>query len=200
MASSYPDALVRLIEQFKRHPGIGPKSAERLAFYTLSRSPGEVAAFAEALTMALEKIRACPTCFSLAEDGACPICRDPRRDDRRLCVVEAARDVFVFERGGVWSGRYHVLEGLVSPLDGVGPEDLRVRELEERVEAGAFEEVVLGLNPSAEGEATGIYIADLLAEHGVPVTRIAYGLPVGGELEFADPVTLQRALEGRRGV
>lgn len=203
---AYPEPLERLIREFRRHPGVGPKSAERLAFFTLGRPPEDVARFAGALGETLARIESCTRCFALVEtgqgatpEGDCGTCTRARRDPARLAVVESARDVFAFEGGGVWSGEYHVLGGLLSPLDGVGPEDLHVRELLARVEAQPPEEIVLALNPSTEGESTGIYLADILGARGLKVSRIAYGLPMGGELEYADPVTLARALEGRKG-
>lgn len=205
---AYPDSLERLIREFRRHPGVGPKSAERLAFFTLGRPREDVARFAAALTECLERIEPCVRCFALVEagqgapaarEGDCGTCTRARRDPARLCVVADSRDVFAFESGGVWGGEYHVLGGLLSPLDGVGPEDLHVEELLERVKRTRPEEVVLALNPSTEGESTSIYLADILGPLGVAVSRIAYGLPVGSELEYADPVTLARALEGRKG-
>lgn len=193
----YPAALARLIGEFSRHPGIGPKTAERLAFFTLGRSPGEIAAFAAALTEALARIGACHSCGALAEGGSCPICANPRRDRTRLCVVERARDVYTLERAGVFDGLYHVLGGVISPLDGVGPEDLRVAGLIERVRAGGVSEVILASSPSTEGETTGLYLARELSTFEVRVSRIAYGVPLGSDLEYADPATLARALEGR---
>lgn len=200
MAAAYPEALARLVDEFQRHPGVGPKSAERLAFFTLTRDATAVRAFAAALENCVARVRPCERCGCLGEGDACPMCDDGRRDDSKLCVVADPKDVFVFERSGVWAGRYHVLGGLVSPLDGVGPEDLRVAGLLERAAEAQVEEVVLALPPSTEGEATSVYLSGALADAGVSVTRIAYGLPVGAELEFADPVTLLRALEGRKAL
>ncbi len=199
MASAYPGALARLIDEFRRLPGIGAKSAERLAFFSLKRPPAEVEAFSRALTACVAEVRPCPRCFCLAEEDRCGICDDPRRDRSRVCVVEGPRDVFVLERSGAWRGLYHVLGGLLSPLDGIGPEDLHLAELMARAGEG-ITELVLALPPSTEGEATGALLALELEGSPVSVTRIAYGLPVGAELEFADPVTLARALEGRRGI
>lgn len=206
---AYPRPLAALIEQYRRHPGIGPKSAERLAFFTLSRPREEVERFAASLRECVARVGPCRRCFALVEEGGgapadptedCGNCLRSRRDPSRLCVVESPRDVFAFDSGGVWEGEFHVLGGLISPLDGVGPEDLSVRELLERVELRPPEEIVLALNPSTEGESTSVYLADLLGEKGLKVSRIAYGLPVGGELEYTDPVTLARALEGRKTV
>ncbi len=263
---AYPESLERLIREFQRHPGVGPKSAERLAFFTLGRPPEDVARFASSLEECLTRIEACARCFCLVEAGcgakafappcqasdggltdhgrppggddgslepvdslggggptgddvgsseglrsfagdeaekaadlSCPTCVSARRDPSRLCVVENARDVFAFEAGAVWNGEYHVLGGLLSPLDGIGPEELHVDALLQRVKQQPPEEVVLALNPSTEGESTSVYLSDLLGELGLKVTQIAYGLPMGGQLEFADPVTLARALDGRKG-
>lgn len=209
MATSrgYPDPLARLIEEFRRHPGVGPRSAERLAFHTLARPRDEAERLARALLECHDRVRPCVRCFALVEEGRgapapsegdCRTCLEARRDDRRLCVVESPRDVFAFLSGAVWDGQFHVLGGLISPLDGVGPEDLHVAELLARVARRPPEEVVLALNPSTEGESTSLYLQGLLEEQGLKVTRIAYGLPVGGELEYTDPVTLARALEGRK--
>lgn len=193
---SFPAPLQRLIEEFRRLPGIGPKSAERLAFHVLEKTPEDVSRLSQILLESVGTLRPCPTCFALAEKDRCLFCQDPRRDSRRICVVSHTRDVFVFERGRIFQGLYHVLEGLISPLDGVGPEDLRIEELLGRL--GEVDEVILALNPSAEGESTSVYLADQIAAKGVSVSQIAYGLPVGGELEFVDEVTLARALAGRR--
>lgn len=206
---AYPRPLAALIEQYRKHPGVGPRSAERLAFFTLSRPREEVERFAGALLECVERVGPCPRCFALVEEGGgapadlsedCGACVRAHRDPSRLCVVESPRDVFAFQSGAIWNGEFHVLGGLISPLDGVGPEDLHIPELLERVAARPPDEVVLALNPSTEGESTSLYLAGLLGERGISVSRIAYGLPVGGELEYTDPVTLARALEGRRKV
>lgn len=193
----YPAPLARLIHEFSRHPGVGPKTAERLAFFTLGRKKPEVLAFAAALSESLERLTECRECGGLAEGELCPVCANPRRDQKRICVVERARDIYVFERSGVYDGLYHVLGGVISPLDGVGPEDLRIAQLQQRLTAGTVAEVILASTPSTEGETTGLYLAQTLAASGVHVTRIAYGVPLGSELEYADPATLARALEGR---
>lgn len=198
--ASYPAALARLIDEYRKLPGVGPKSAERLAFHTLARPRAEVAAFAGALSACAESVRPCPACGCLADGGRCPICADPRRDRHRICVLENPRNVYVFERGGLWSGLYHVLAGLISPLDGVGPEEIGIPRLLARVRDGGVTEVLLALSPSTEGESTSVYLARALEETGVAATRIAYGVPVGADLEFTDPVTLARAVEGRKRV
>lgn len=197
---TYPLALRRLIQEFSRYPGIGPKSAERLAFHTLSRRPEEVQQFAEALVGVTRALTSCKRCGGLAEASLCSICDDPRREASRLCIVERPRDIFVFEKAGTFDGLYHVLGGLIAPLSGVGPDDLPLQALVDRVEQDQVEEVILAMNPSTEGETTGLYIADLLSETPARVTRIAYGLPLGGEIEFSDAGTLARALEGRRSL
>jgi recombination protein RecR len=187
-----------LIEALRRLPGIGQKSAQRLAFHLL-RSPAEEArALADAILAAKERIAICAECFNVAEGDRCSYCRDPRRDGSVLCVVEEPGDIVAVERTQEFRGRYHVLGGHISPMDGVGPDDLRTRGLLARASAGEVKEVILATNPTVEGEATSIYLANLLKPIGVRVTRIASGLPVGGDLEYADEVTLGRALEGRR--
>jgi recombination protein RecR len=187
-----------LIDELARLPGIGPKSAQRLAFYLVKAPPDEAKRLAEAIVTAKEKISFCRECGNVAEGEVCRVCRDPSRDATLICVVEEPKDVASIERAGIVKGRYHVLGGAISPLDGVGPEDLRVQELLERVERDKVTEVVLATNPNLEGNATAMYVAGLLKPVGVKVTRLASGLPVGGDLEYADEVTLSQALEGRR--
>ncbi len=194
----YPEPVARLIDALQRLPGIGPKTAQRLTFFLLKRPAAEVATLAESLVQLKQLIVHCTVCFNVTEEDPCRICRDPQRDTRSLCVVEEPNDLLALERTGEFRGRYHVLLGALSPLDGIGPEDLRVRELLTRLEAERVEEIILATNPSVEGEATAIYLAKLLKPLGVRVTRIARGLPVGGDLEYADEVTLSKALEGRR--
>jgi recombination protein RecR len=194
----YPEPVARLIEALQKLPGIGPKTAQRLTFFLLKRPAGEVTELAEALSQLKSRIVHCSACFNVTEDDPCRICRDPGRDARRVCVVEEPNDLLAIERTGEFRGRYHVLLGALSPLDGIGPEDLKVRELLMRLEAGPVEEVILATNPSVEGEATAIYLAKLLRPLGMRITRIARGLPVGGDLEYADEVTLAKALEGRK--
>ena len=196
----YPEPVARLIEALQRLPGIGPKTAQRLTFFLLKRPADEVKTLAESLTQLKELIVHCRICFNVTEEDPCRICSDPRRDQRILCVVEEPNDLLALERTGEFRGRYHVLLGALSPLDGIGPEDLRVRELLFRLETPGVEEIILATNPSVEGEATAIYLAKLLKPLGMRITRIARGLPVGGDLEYADEVTLSKALEGRREV
>ena len=194
----YPEPVARLVEALQKLPGIGPKTAQRLAFFLLKRSAGEVAELAESLTQLKSRIAHCSICYNVTEEDPCRICREPGRATRALCVVEEPNDLLAVERTGEFRGRYHVLLGALSPLDGIGPEDLKVRELLARLETEPVEEIILATNPSVEGEATAIYLAKLLRPLGVRITRIARGLPVGGDLEYADEVTLSKALEGRR--
>ncbi len=187
-----------LIDELSRLPGIGPKSAQRLAFHLVKVSPQEARRLAETIVAAKERVRFCKECFSLAEGDLCRICRDPSRDATVICVVEESKDQAAIEKAGVIKGRYHVLGGAISPLDGIGPDDLRVQELLDRVHRNGVHEVILATNPNLEGNATAMYVAGLLKAAGVRVTRLASGLPVGGDLEYADEVTLGQALEGRR--
>jgi recombination protein RecR len=187
-----------LIDELSRLPGIGPKSAQRLAFYMVKAPPQDAKRLAEAIIAAKERIRFCKECFSVSEGELCRICRDPGRDPTVLCVVEESKDQAAIEKAGVIKGRYHVLGGAISPLEGIGPDDLRVQELLDRVSRDHVEEVILATNPNLEGNATAMYVAALLKPVGIKVTRLASGLPVGGDLEYADEVTLGQALEGRR--
>jgi recombination protein RecR len=196
----YPEPVARLIEALQRLPGIGPKSAQRLTFFLLKRPAEEVRELSEALVAVKERITYCRTCFNVTDEDPCRICTDPARDRGLICVVEEPNDLLAMERTGEYRGRYHVLLGALSPLDGIGPEDLKVRDLLARIDAGDVTEVILATNPNVEGEATAIYLARLLRPLGVKVTRIARGLPVGGDLEYADQVTLSKALEGRREI
>jgi recombination protein RecR len=194
--------VARLIEEFSKLPGVGTKTAQRLTYHVLRASTDDARAFAAALVAIKEEVAYCSICCNITEAGVdpCDICADPRRDASRICVVEEPLDVLAIERTGEFRGRYHVLHGAISPIDGIGPERLRVRELIARVEGGSGEvqEVILATNPNLEGEATAMYLADLLGPHVAAVTRIARGLPVGGDLEYADDVTLIRSLQGRR--
>ncbi len=194
----YPEPVARLIEALQRLPGIGPKTAQRLTFFLLKRPTDEVASLADSLTQLKALIVHCQVCFNVTQEDPCRICRDPRRDGRLLCVVEEPNDLLALDRTGEFRGRYHVLLGALSPLDGIGPEDLKVRELLSRLEREPVEEIILATNPSVEGEATAIYLGKLLKPFATRITRIARGLPVGGDLEYADEVTLSKALEGRR--
>jgi recombination protein RecR len=187
-----------LIDELGRLPGVGPKSAQRIAFHLLQADPAEVRRLAEVLIRAKEQVRFCAICFNVAEQQECKICRDPRRDPGSLCVVEESKDVVAVEKTREFRGRYHVLGGAISPIDGVGPDDLRVKELLKRLADGAITEVILATDPNLEGEATATYLARLIKPMGLRVTRLASGLPVGGDLEYADEVTLGRAFEGRR--
>ena len=197
----YPEPVARLIEALQRLPGIGPKTAQRLTFFLLKRPVEEVRELSEALVAVKDRIVYCQTCFNVTDEDPCRICRDPGRDSRLVCVVEEPNDLLAMERTGEFRGRYHVLLGALSPLDGIGPEDLKVRELLARLDTGAdTAEVILATNPNVEGEATALSLAKLLRPLGVKVTRIARGLPVGGDLEYADQVTLSKALEGRREI
>jgi recombination protein RecR len=194
----YPEPVARLIEALQRLPGIGPKTAQRLTFFLLKRPVDEVTALSESLVQLKALIVHCQVCFNVTQEDPCRICSDPRRDARALCVVEEPNDLLALERTGEFRGRYHVLLGALSPLDGIGPEDLKVRELLHRLEREPVEEIILATNPSVEGEATAIYLGKLLKPFALRITRIARGLPVGGDLEYADEVTLSKALEGRR--
>ncbi len=200
MASVYEGPVQTLIDELGRLPGVGPKSAQRIAFYLLKVAPEDARRLATAIVDAKDKVSWCRRCFNIAEGELCSFCRDERRDSRVLCVVEEPRDIVALERTQELHGRYHVLQGAISPIEGVGPEQLRIRELLERIANEGVEEVILATNPNIEGEATAMYLARLLKPLGVRVTRIASGLPVGGDLEYADEVTLGRALEGRREV
>jgi recombination protein RecR len=194
----YEGPIQDLVDELSRLPGIGPKSAQRLAFYMVKAPAEDARRLAEAIVGAKEKVRFCRECFSVAEGDLCRICRDPGRDATVICVVEEPKDQAAIEKAGVIKGRYHVLGGAISPLEGVGPDDLRVQELLDRVQRDGVTEVILATNPNLEGNATAMYVAALLKPSGVTVTRLASGLPVGGDLEYADEVTLGQALEGRR--
>jgi recombination protein RecR len=196
----YEGALQDLITELGRLPGVGPKSAQRLAFHLLAADPADAERLAAAILTVKERIRFCTRCFNVAEQAECRICQDPRRDATVLCVVEEPRDVQAIEKTGEFRGRYHVLGGAISPIDGIGPDDLHVRELAARIGEEDIREVVLATNPNVEGEATASYVAKLLKAMGIRVSRIASGLPVGGDLEYADEVTLGRAFLGRRDV
>ena len=195
----FPPALESLVEQFARLPGIGKKTAQRLAFVVLGLPDGEAEAFADAIVAARKSISCCPICQNFAEgDGPCPICASTKRDRSVICVVADPKDVIAMERGREYDGLYHVLHGVISPMNHVGPDDLHIKSLVERVAAGEVEEIIMATNPDTEGEATAMYLSRLLKPFGVKITRLAYGIPVGSHLEFADEATLMRALEGRR--
>ena len=196
--NAFPAALERLAEQFARLPGIGSKTAQRLAFFVLGLPEEQAQAFADAIVDAKRTVKTCPVCQNLTDQALCPICADDRRDHSTICVVAEPRDVIAMERAREYRGVYHVLHGVISPLGHVGPDDLRIRELLSRVQEGGVREVIMATNPDTEGEATAMYLSRLLRPLGVRVTRLAYGIPVGSQLEYADEVTLLRALEGRQ--
>ncbi|OUN07587.1 recombination protein RecR [Flavonifractor sp. An92] len=197
----FPPALERLTEQFARLPGIGHKSAQRLAFFILSQSAEEVQAFSEALLDAKRLIALCPVCQNLTEgEGPCAICSSTKRDRSVICVVASPKDVVAIERAREYEGLYHVLHGVISPMNHVGPDDLHIKELLERVATGEVKEVIMATNPDTEGEATAMYLSRLLKPFQVKVTRLAYGIPVGSNLEYTDDATLMRALEGRQEI
>lgn len=189
--------LQRLIEQFEKLPGIGKKTAQRLAFYVLSMPDSYAASFADALTEAKKKIKYCRVCCNLTDGETCSVCADETRDCTTICVVEDPQDVAAFERAREYRGLYHILHGTISPLDGVGPDQLRVKELMARLSDPTLQEVIIATNPTVEGEATASYLSRMIKPLGLRVSRLAYGIPVGGDLEYADEVTLMRALEGR---
>ena len=195
---TFPAALERLSEQFARLPGMGSKTAQRLAFQVLSMPQEQAQEFADAILDAKRSIHTCPVCQNLTDEEMCPICADETRDHSTICVVAEPRDVIAMERSREYTGVYHVLHGVISPLNHVGPDDIRIRELLARLQDGSVQEVIMATNPDTEGEATAMYLSRLLRPIGVKVTRLAYGIPVGSQLEYADEVTLLRALEGRR--
>jgi recombination protein RecR len=194
----YEGVVQDLIDELGRLPGVGPKSAQRIAFHLLAADPADVRRLADALIEVKEKVRFCATCGNVAQEEHCRVCADPRRDPHVLCVVEEPKDVVAIERTREFRGRYHVLGGAISPIEGVGPDDLRIRELMTRLADGTVTELILATDPNLEGEATATYLARLVKPMGLRVTRLASGLPVGGDLEYADEVTLGRAFEGRR--
>jgi len=196
----YARPVARLIEELSRLPGIGPKTAQRLAFHLVTAPPETAAGLAQAILEAREKLGRCSVCANITDEDPCPLCRDPGRDRRLICVVEQPRDLVALEKARGYRGLYHVLHGSLSPMDGVGPEDLTIDRLLARVKEGGVDEVIVATNANLEGEATALYLAKLLRPLGVRVTRLAYGLPVGADLEYADGRTLARAIEGRREV
>ncbi|HLM28897.1 MAG TPA: recombination mediator RecR [Acidimicrobiales bacterium] len=198
--SVYAGPVQDLIDELGRLPGVGPKSAQRIAFHLLKLGKDDALRLARAIAEAKDRVSFCRTCFNIAEGDVCGICDNPRRDPTVVCVVEEPRDLVAVEKTGEFNGRYHVLQGAISPIEGVGPEQLRIRELLDRIGSDGIAEVILCTNPNLEGEATAMYLGRLLKPLGLRVTRIASGLPVGGDLEYADELTLGRALEGRRDV
>lgn len=193
----YTRPLARLIEQLQRLPGVGPKTAQRLALHIIKRSEDEVKALAQALVEAKKQVGLCQTCFHLSAENVCEICRNPHRDNRTICVVADSRDVIALEKTREYRGKYHVLGGVISPMEGIGPDQLHIQQLVRRVSQKGIEEAIIAISPSVEGETTTLYVGQLLKPF-TKVTRIAFGLPMGGDLEYADEITLARALEGRR--
>jgi recombination protein RecR len=198
MPNGVAGPVAALINEFSKLPTIGPKTAARLVFHLLNKPRADAELLADAIIALKDRVRLCSRCFSITEDDPCAICGDPRREARMLCVVAEAKDIYALERTSAYNGRYHVLGGLISPMDGIGPAQLRVKELIERIGSSGFEEVIVATNPNAEGEATALYLSRLIGPLGVLVTRLAYGLPIGGDLDYADEVTLAKAIEGRR--
>lgn len=189
-----------LINEFSKLPTVGPKTAARLVFYLLNRPRNEAQALAEAILAVKDRVRLCTNCFSITEEDPCLICSDDRRDAKTICVVAEAKDIYALERTSAYKGQYHVLGGLISPMEGIGPAQLRVKDLVDRIGTQAPHEIIIATNPNAEGEATALYLSRLLTPLGVSVTRLAYGLPIGGDLDYADEVTLAKAIEGRRAL
>jgi recombination protein RecR len=200
MPAALARPLARLIDELSKLPGVGPKTAQRLAYHILRASPGDADALAAAVRAVKTDLRYCMTCFNIAESDPCAICASDERDKRMVCVVEEPLDVLAIERTGQFRGVYHVLHGAISPVNGVRPDDLKIPQLAERLGKGGVDELILATNPNLEGDATAMYIGQLIAGNGVRVTRLARGLPMGGDLEWADEVTVSRALEGRRGL
>jgi recombination protein RecR len=200
MSNIYEGIVQDLIDELAKLPGVGPKGATRIAFHLLATDSSDVTRLATVLAEVKDKIKFCRTCYNVAQDDLCRICADTRRDDTAICVVEEPKDVLAVERTREFRGRYHVLGGAISPIDGVGPDDIRVTELMTRLADGAIVEIILATDPNLEGEATATYLTRLISPLGIKVTRLASGLPVGGDLEYADEVTLGRAFEGRRQV
>lgn len=196
----YTPAVQALIDELGRLPGVGPKSAQRIAFHLVKLPSADALRLADAIRDAKAKVRFCEVCFNISDEVRCEICSDDRRDERMICVVEEPRDIVAVERTREFNGRYHVLQGAINPIDGIGPDQLRVKELLDRLRDHSVTEIILCTNPNIEGEATAMYLARLIEPLGIAVTRIASGLPVGGDLEYADELTLGRALEGRRAV
>ena len=200
MVSVYTPAVQTLIDELGKLPGVGPKSAQRIAFHLVKLPEADALRLSDAIRDAKAKVRFCEVCFNISDEVRCEICSDDRRDQKLICVVEEPRDIVAVERTREFNGRYHVLQGAINPIDGIGPDQLRVKELLDRLRDHSITEIILCTNPNIEGEATAMYLARLIEPLGITVTRIASGLPVGGDLEYADELTLGRALEGRRAV
>ena len=198
--SSYSPSIEKLIESFEKLPSIGHKTAIRLAFHMLDMSNEEIEEFIKSITDAKQKLKFCSTCFNIADTDPCPICNDPKRDQSTICVVEDVRDIMAMERTHEYKGVYHVLHGTISPMNGIGPDEIKIKELLNRIRDNDIKEVIIATNPRVEGEATSIYISKLIKAFNIKVTRIAHGIPVGGDLEYTDEVTLMKAMEGRREI
>lgn len=194
----YIKSVENLINEFRKLPGIGPKSAKRIVFYLLKLQNSDVSKLSQALTEMKEKVNICKTCYNLTEEDICSICRDQSRDRKKICIVEEVSDLIIIEKTGEYRGLYHILGGLLSPIENIGPREIRIPKLLERIKADNTEEVIMALNPTVEGESTAMYIKKILSPIGVKITRLASGLPVGGDLEFADEVTIGRAISDRR--
>jgi recombination protein RecR len=194
----YIKSVENLINEFRKLPGIGPKSAKRIVFYLLKLSKGDVSELSQALVEMKEKVRVCKYCYNLTEEDVCSICRDQSRDKKKICIVEEVSDLIIIEKTGEYKGLYHILGGLLSPIENIGPREIRIPGLLERIKADNTEEVIMALNPTVEGESTAMYLKKILSPLGVRVTRLASGLPVGGDLEYADEVTIGRAITDRR--
>jgi len=195
---SHADVIDNLIQEFNKLPGIGPKSAQRIVFYLLRAGDEQSKLLAEAILSLKRKITLCSTCFNVTESDPCPLCRSDRRDPSQICIVEQPQDILAIEHTGIYHGMYHVLHGAISPTEGIGTEDIRVRELMNRLKDGSVKEIILATNPNLEGEQTAMYLSHLITPLGIRVTRLARGLPFGTELEYADDLTLTRAIEGRQ--
>jgi len=198
--SSYSPSIEKLIESFERLPSIGHKTAIRLAFHMLDMNENETNEFINSITEAKSKLKYCSICFNIADTDPCPICSNPKRDSSTICVVEDVRDIIAMERTNEYKGVYHVLHGTISPMNGIGPEDIKIKELLNRIRDNDIKEIIIATNPRVEGEATSIYLSKLIKPLGVKVTRIAHGIPVGGDLEYTDEITLTKAMEGRREI
>ena len=196
----YPKSIAALIEHFQKFPSIGPKSAQRMAFYLLRMPAGEVHKFAQAMIDAKENTKTCEICFNISSESPCEICTSPKRDRSVICVVAETKDLIAIEKTNEYKGLYHVLQGLISPMDGIGADDIRIKELLGRLTAEEVQEIILALPPAVEGEATSLYLTKLIKPFGIKVSRIAFGLPVGADLEYADEITLAKAIEGRREI
>lgn len=196
----YPKSIATLIEHFQKFPSVGPKSAQRMAFYMLRMHESEVQKFAQAVLDAKRNTRTCEVCFNLSSSSPCEICQNPKRDRSIICVVSETKDLIAIEKTNEFKGLYHVLQGLISPMDGIGADDIRIKELLNRLTSDEVKEVILALPPSVEGEATSLYLSKLIKPFGITISRIAFGLPVGADLEYADEITIAKAIEGRREI